>query len=257
MENNQTNVEPGAVVPEVKSSPVSAIFRVFYEPTKVFGTLTGKLQWLLPLIIIAVIWGAFWHITRPIMTQDMKQNVYRMMEKYRQYMTEEQYNEQMARIDRQFQEAMENPFKWYYPLIAIGLPLVFFLIISAVSIITGNFIFGGKANFWIVMNVVAFAAIIGLLGDIVRDLMIISKGTMYVYTGLGLLKPIDDGSILYYLLRQVDIFSVWRIVVTCIGLGVIYKMKPKKFGYVIFPVWIVFIAAVAVLNTFAGGSIIY
>ena len=107
------------------------------------------------------------------------------------------------------------------------------------------------------MNVVAFAAMVGLLGDIARFLIAIGKDSVWVYTGLGILKPMDDGSFLFYLLRQVDLFSIWRIIVTCIGLGVLYKMKPTRFAFVLFPIWIVFICIIAFANIYASGGIIY
>ena len=131
------------------------------------------------------------------------------------------------------------------------------MIISLICIVAGNFLFGGKAGYWIILNVVLFSALIGVAGEIVRGLLMISKDSMYVYTGLGLLKPVDDGTFLHYFFRQIDLFSVWRIVVTSIGLGAIYQMKPKRFGYVLFSIWILFVLLVSVANLFTGGSITY
>ncbi|MCX6829018.1 MAG: hypothetical protein NT002_07010, partial [candidate division Zixibacteria bacterium] len=65
------------------------------------------------------------------------------------------------------------------------------------------------------------------------------------------------GSFLFYLIRQIDAFTIWRIIVTAIGFGVIYNMKPKRFDYVLFPVWLIFIVLVSLGNLFTGGTIIY
>ncbi len=238
-----------------KPGILSRVYMVFAEPSKLFGTLTSKTDWLIPLIIFAVIGGTMGYFTQPILTEGMRAGIERNMEKYRQYMTEEQYSETMEQIDQRFADAGE--YKWYYPLIAAGSPFITFLIIAVIGLVAGNFIFGGKAGFWVVVNVVAYAALIGLLGDVVNGAMMVAKGSIYVYTGLGILKPVDDGSFLYYLFRQVDLFSVWRIAVTAIGLGVIYRMRSAKFMYVLFPIWIAFICLVAVGNMFSGGSIIY
>lgn len=257
MDAESINKPPEDQLPVEKMSAVSRITKIFYEPTSVFKTLNGKLDWLIPLLIIGILGGGVYHFTRPVMSRDMKTNVMRNMEKYRQYMSEEQFNETMAQVESQFEEAIKNPFKWYYPPLFIGLPFVFMSIIALIGLLSGNFIFGGKCSFWIVLNVVAYSALIGFLGDIVNGIMVIAKDTMYVYTGLGLIKPVDDGSFLYYLLRQIDVFSIWRIIVTFIGLGIIYKMKPKKFAYVIVPIWLIFIALIAVGNVFSGGTIVY
>jgi hypothetical protein len=252
MEDEKMSEEMNENVQKQELSTVSKVFKVFYEPSAVFRTLTKKIDWLVPLLIIAVIGGAIYYITMPITSRDMKETIAKNMEKYKEMMTEEQYNEIISKIDEQF----ADPYKWYSPLITTAAPLVIFFIISAISIVTGNFLFGGKSNFWIVMNVVGYAALIGLLGEVVNGALILAKDSMQSYTGLGSLTS-DDSSFLFYLFRQIDVFTIWRIVATTIGLGVIYNMKPKKFAYVLFPVWLIFIALVAAANMFTGGSIVY
>lgn len=254
-ENHQPDSTPG--LPAQRPSLVSRITDVFYQPTMLFGRLTRKTEWLIPLIAFFIIGGVMNFITMPISVRDLSKRALENVEKYRQYIPPERFAQIEADINKRIKDAQAYKFEWYYPLIYLGFPLVFFLVISGVCIIVGNFIFGGKANFWIVVNVVAFAGLIGLLGDVVRELIMLGKDSAYVYTGLGLLKPVDDGTFIYYLLRQVDVFSVWRIVATVIGLGVIYKMKPAKFAYVLFPIWLIFIVVVGILNTFTGGTIIY
>ncbi len=253
-------MEDEKMIPEMEGevqgnqmSALSRIFGVFYEPSKVFASLNKKNDWLLPFLIMVIIGFAVYYVTLPITSRDMKESITKNMEKYRDYMTAEQFDETMKKIE----EGFADPFKWYSPLIIIAMTFVTLIIISAISLVSGNFLFGGKSNFWIIMGVVAFAGLIGLLGDVARSLLILAKGEMAVYTGLGLLKPVDDASFLFYLFRQIDAFTIWRIVATAIGLGVIYNMKPRKFAYVLFPIWLIFIALVAAANLFTGGSILY
>jgi len=251
------NQSPPVMEEVARAGLLSGIFRVFYEPSKLFAGLTDKRAWLVPLVIIAIVGGIIGHMTRPLYVKDMLPVAEQRIEQYREYMSEEQYNDARARIDEARAEAKTNVYKWYYPLISLGFPLVIFLVISLIAFLFGNPIFKGKASFWIVVNVVAYAALIGLLGDVFRGGMMLSKGTMMVYTGLGLLKPIDDGSFWFYLFRQVDAFSIWRIIVTALGLGVIYKMSTTRFLLVLVPLWLIFISVVAFLNIFSAGSIVY
>ncbi|MEW5925775.1 MAG: hypothetical protein AB1746_17480, partial [Candidatus Zixiibacteriota bacterium] len=224
----------------------------------VFGFLTRKTDWLIPLLIAAVVGSTLGHFIRPIYILDREKVAMERIEKYRDQIPTDRYNQIIENMSEQFAKAKANKYVWYIPLLAIALPFVFFAIITVIGLLTGNFVFGGKAGFWIVMNVVAFASLVGLLGDIVRMVLMLAKDSSYVYTGLGMLKPIDDGSFMYYLFSQIDVFSIWRIAVTCIGLGIIYKMKPSKFAYVLFTVWIIFIAAVALGNsTIFMGGIVY
>jgi len=249
---NQSTVESAT-----RPGLIARVMTVFTAPTKAFAALTRKTDWIAALVIIAILGGIVGHLTRPIIVRDMLPAAEERLEQYRQYMSQAQYDEAMNRIAQARAEAEVNKFEWYFPLIVLGFPFIVMVIISALGLISGNFIFGGKANFWIIMNAVAFAALIGLFGDIVRGLMMLAKDSAQVFTGLGLLRPVNDGSFIFYLFRQIDIFSIWRIVATAIGLGIVYNMKPKKFAYVLFIVWIILIVLVAVANQFTGGSIVY
>jgi len=263
MERNmdQENLSSTQPVSQQRPGIPSLLISVFTSPSSVFGALTGKTVWIIPFVIIVIIGATIaspgGYFIRPIMSRDLYPAVLKNIERYQAQMGEEQFNQVKAKIDESFKEAIANPFKWYYLLTYSGLPFVILIVIAAICIISGNFLFGGKSSFWIVMNVVVFAALIGTLGDAIRGILVMLKDSISVYTGLGLLKPTDDGSFLFYLFRQVDIFSIWRILVTAIGLGAIYNMKPKRFAYVLFSVWIIFIVLVAFANIFTGGSILY
>jgi len=249
-------------IPGVPSEPVSGqqrgiysgILKVFYRPSEIFGKLTGKTDWLVAFILVAFIGGLLSFHTSPIVSKDLKDS---MLKRFEQQMPAEQYEQIRERIESQFDDAIKGTFKWYYPLLYTFPPLIYLFIIAGICMIIGNFAFGGKAGFWIVTNVVSYSGLIALLGSILKSLLIISKQSMYVYTGFALLKPINDGSFVYYLLRGMDFFTIWRIAVIALGLGVVYKMKPKRFAYVLFTVWIVWIIAQAFLNRLLGGSLMF
>lgn len=240
-----------------ESTASSGIWRVFYEPKAFFTGLLNKKAWIVPFILIVIIGGIVGHFVRPIVTKDAFAGIERQMEQSRDALGEAQYNEIMNRIESKKAEALSNKITWYMPLVMVGIPFVMMLIIAGIGKLAGSSMLGGKAAFWLVINVIAFTGLIGLAGDIIRSVMILAKDTSYVYLGLGLLKPINDGSFLHYLLRQIELFSVWRLAATCIGLGAVYGMSGKKFAYVIVPIWIVFILLVAAANLFTGGSIVY
>jgi len=258
MENENSFPPPSEESSLGKPGLVEKIFKVFYQPSAVFGHLTGRLEWLIPIIIFVIFGSTLGHFVRPIFVTEQSKVAIERLEQYRDQIPAERYSQIVGDIEKGIEDAKENKYLWYTPLIALLFPLVLFLIITVICLLTGNFIFGGKSSFWVVMNVVAFAALIGLLGDTIREILMLNKGTINVFTGLGILKPIDDGSFMFYLFKQIDIFSIWRIITTAIGLGVIYKMKPNKFAYVLFSVWIIFIALVAFGNsTILMGGLIY
>lgn len=262
MENYMDNQNPSLsdLSQSERPNPIQRLVMLFSAPSSLFPKLTGRTDWIVPLILIAILGGLFGpggYLVSPIVAKDSYPRVLANLEKWKDQMPAAQWEEVKNQVDEGFREAREKRLKWYYPFIYIGWPLVISVVIGLLGLIAGNFLFGGKANFWIILNVVLFSAVVGALGDTVRGLLMISKNSMYVYTGLGLLKPFDDGSFLHYFMRQIDLFTIWRIILTSIGLGAVYLMKPKKFAYVLFPIWIVFILLVAFANLVAGGSITY
>ena len=57
----------------------------------------------------------------------------------------------------------------------------------------------------------------------------LSKWSIEVYTGLGLLGIGEKGTFIYNLLAGLDLFSIWRIVLIGIALGVFFNKNAKPF----------------------------
>lgn len=252
MEDQNPVVETTAEV-----SAVSGIFQVFSSPGSFFSSLKNKQAWLIPFVLTLIVAAVLGHFTRPLIIKDLAPQIRANLEKYKAQMPSERFNAAMADIDKMEQEAEENAFQIKYILIAAIFIVIGYFFIAFIGWLSGNFMFGGKANFWLIMNVVAFASLIGLSGDIIRGVMMLAKDSSAVYTGLGMLKPVNDGSFVYYLFRQIDLFSIWRIIVTAIGLGALYKMTSRNFAIILFVLWLIFAALVAGANIFTGGSIMY
>jgi len=51
------NQSPPVMEEVARAGLLSGIFRVFYEPSKLFAGLTDKRAWLVPLVIIAIVGG--------------------------------------------------------------------------------------------------------------------------------------------------------------------------------------------------------
>ncbi len=252
---NEINEVTAPTIPE--SKPASGIVRVFYEPKSFFAGLRNKKAWIIPLVVIIIIGGVLGQLTKPILVRDIFAGVEQRMEQARQAIGEERYNQIMDQLQSRKAEAMSNEITLRTVLTFIIVPLVIMFVIAGVGKLVGNFMLGGKAGFWLVLNVIVFTGLIGLAGDVIKSIMILAKDTSYVYLGLGLLKPVNDGSFLFYLFRQIELFSIWRLIATCIGLGAVYNISGKKFGYALVPIWVVFVLLVAVANIFTGGSIVY
>ncbi len=234
---------------------VGRLFGILYAPGKSFAVINGKWDWLLVIVLLTILGFGALMMQRPYLAPDIKKAALENIENFREQMGEEQYQETKEKLEKNMDENFElSPKTAAYGFIAHVVSVV---IIGLLCWLVGNFMSGGKAKFWQVLAVVAFAGMISLLHDYVRGGLMTLNGTSYVYLGLGLLKPDPDSSFMYYFLRQFEFITMWKLAAMAIALGALYKIPASRFAYVLVPAWVVFMALVAVGNLFAGGTIIY
>ncbi len=253
--NNDVAMNPEQVSDARDVGFVGRLFGMLYAPGRSFAVINGKWDWLLVTLLFVVIGFGAMQLQKPYLLPDLKRAALENIENLKEQLGEEKYLE----IREQIETGMEDNFrltpKSY--LIGVAASLVFTVLIGLLCWVVGNFMFGGKAKFWQILSIVAFAGIISLILDYTRGGLMALNGTSYVYLGLGLLKPDPDGSFLFYLLRQMEFITMWKIAAISVALGSLYRMSAAKFAYVLVPIWLLVIAAVAAANIFAGGSIVY
>ena len=241
--------------PAASPSFVSRIVNVFVAPSRAFVGLSNKWEWLIAaLIVIALGFGAR-EIQKPILIPELKAAAMENIKRFKDRMPADRYEEIVQRIDTQFEEGMSNSPRNI--AIGLGAGLIFTVLLGLFCWMTGNFFLGGKQAFWAVLTVAAFCGFIGLVGDYLRTALMVMKDTSYVYIGLGMLKPQPDGSFLFYLLRQMEFVTMWKIAALSIGLASIYGKPAKRFALILTPLWLIFICLVAGANLYTGGTIVY
>ena len=126
---------------------------------------------------------------------------------------------------------METFSKYSAPLTIVSV----FILTPIVALIFGglywavfNALLGGTASFKQVLAIVTHSMIIGAVGVAIGAPIMYAQGT-YSQTGpfnLGALLPmLDENSFLAHFLGFINPFQVWGIIVTAIGLGVLYRRK--------------------------------
>ncbi|MCH9030875.1 MAG: hypothetical protein IIB00_01255 [candidate division Zixibacteria bacterium] len=242
-----------------RSADVSGLFervlKTFSAPQDAFSGLANKWEWLIVALIVSVIGLGSWSIQSTYLMPNMLKDALKNIENFKDQMPEARYKE----VRTQIKDGIEGNMKFTPKTSAIGVGagVVMVVLIGLIAWGSGNFILGGKAPFWKILMVIAMAGFVGLVGEYARAGLMVMKGSSYVYLGLGILRPANDGSFIHYLLRQIELTTIWRLAVTCVGLGAVYKMSASKFAYVLTPIWLLFIAAVAGANLFTGGTIVY
>lgn len=119
-----------------------------------------------------------------------------------------------------------------------------------------NALLGGMATFRQVLAVTAHAQVIGALGAILGAPIMYFQGA-FTATGpfnLGVLVPmLPADSFLVRFLSAISFFMLWQIVVTAIGLGVLYRRKATGIAIALTAIYLVLIGGVmAVIPGFGG-----
>lgn len=231
------------------------LYQSFLSPHEAFSGGFGAWQWVIALLITGMLGIAIQSLQGPYLAPDIKRAAFSQLERVRDQLSTQQYED----IRQQIEVGVDQEFKItpLNTLTELAFAGLFAVCIALFAWFGGNFLLGGQALFGQVLTVVAFAGFIGLAGDIARTALMVAKGSSYVQIGLGSVWTTPDNSFNYYLLRQMEFFSMWRIAVTCIGLGALYSKPALSFAFILTPAWLAFIALVALANGLMGGALVY
>jgi hypothetical protein len=148
----------------------------------------------------------------------------------------------------------------YLPYISMGsvfvaLP-VLSLLFTAVYWAVFNTVLGGMASYRQVLGIVTHSAVIGALGAVVSAPIQYIQGTQTAAGpfNLGALAPmLESGSLLASFLGAINVFSVWGLIVTAVGLGVLYHRRPGWIATILIAIYLVVVGAFTVgISTLTG-----
>jgi len=152
--------------------------------------------------------------------------------------------------DEQYAQ-MENRMKYsvYFTPVAIFIITpIFMLIFAGLYWAVFNTILGGTAAFKQVLGIITHSSVITALGVALGAVVMYFKGTASAMGpfNLGALVPmLDEKSFPVQFLSFIDPFRVWSIIVTSIGLGVLYKRKSGNIATALLLIYALFAAGYA------------
>jgi hypothetical protein len=149
--------------------------------------------------------------------------------------------------DEQYNRMLEGAkYSAYFSVVSmlIFLPILA-LIFSGIYWVIFNALMGGTATFKQVMAVVSHSFVIGAVGQAAGAPIQYAQGT--VTPGgpfnLGVLAPmLPEGSFLASFLGITNIFTLWSVLVTAIGLAVLYRRKTAGIATVLYIITALFLA---------------
>ena len=203
-----------------KASPVTLFFNIITDPEAAFKYLKNFPSWIFPIVLSLLLGLAYMASTGDIqlkMQKDFILNSERIPEASKDKMLEN----------------LENPSffqKTVVPTLSVVLGTVAVpVIIALVLLLFGNFVFGGGSNFKVMFSAVAWAGIIGFIEGVIKLPLVISKGSLEIYTSLALLMDLDQSkTLLFQVLNLVDVFAIWKIFVYATAFAVVYQFSKGK-----------------------------
>ncbi len=230
-------------------SILSNVINTYTAPDKVFKAVKdfNFKKALIPLLILAVVGViSFWTIQDLATEAGYDAAIERIESSSR--IADDQKEEIIAKMD----ERMSGPNYMGWIFSFLGNPIsVFFM--ALVALIVGNTFMGGSAKYGQLVNITAWAYMVAILEAIVKIPLMLSKWSLEVYTGLGVLGIGEKGSFINSLFAGIDIFAIWRIVLIAIGMGIIYNKKTKPYIVAMIITWFVLRLIGAGFSSFFGG----
>jgi hypothetical protein len=217
--------EHSTVPTEDQTSNVSFFSKlglVFTNPTRLFQHLSQNPQWVLPVIVIIV----FSMISTFLISDLILDRQIEELE-MKESLTDQQREMQIDGT-RQFFGSTVGKI-----VVATVFPIfgtfVGVLVIAAAFIFTGNVVLGGSSTFKHMLSIASWGFIISLAESLIKIPLMLSKGSMHVYTSLAVLFDNSEFSTsLFKIADAFDIFVIWRIIVWAIGFGIMYKFSTNK-----------------------------
>jgi hypothetical protein len=223
----------------IESSILAKIFGIFWEPSKTFKSLNFKTHWfdiVIPLVLIIAVGIAAFTQIKPIV---LNERIAMVQKSERLNDTQKEFY--INRITKQV-----NSF-FTYIISAISI-VIKYLIITLVMWFIGNIILGGEASFLPIWGMTLYTGLIDIISTAVKTPLILSQGTLKVYTSLALFLQ-ESQTFLFRLAGAIDIFAIWKVTLLSFGLGVFYKQKAVKVFWLVLLFWLLYCILAAGLGS--------
>ena len=192
---------------------------VFLSPRDTYESINRKPDWVVPFIILVLVSLVFTMFTLPI---SMPEQMQKQKEKLEQDGKSEEEIEAAVAIG-------EKIGKIVAPIGAVVGTAIMILLMSAIFLFIGNIVLGGETTYRKIFSVYTYTSLIGVLAMALKLPLILNKQTMDIHFSLSMLMPAEQSeSFLFYLLKSIEVFSIWHFALLAIAFSVLYKFTMKK-----------------------------
>jgi hypothetical protein len=220
---------------------------VFFAPSKIFTDLRRNASWWAPFLITAIVSMLFVYVVdQKVGFRKVAENQIKAQPKQAERM-EQMPADQREKVMQQ-QVSLTRIISYAFVLVL----LLWFVIVAAVLLATIKFGVGAEVKFKTLFALTIYATLPGLLKSLLAIAAILagvsSDGFTFqnpLATNPGYFIDPTAAPVLYSLLTKLDIFSIWTMVLTAIGITCISKVKTGTAFAVVFG-WFIFLTLVGV-----------
>ena len=237
---------PGSAAPA--DNLAARLVGVIFSPHETFTRIVARPRWIGAVVTVALVVTAITILffrTEVGQTALLDQQV-RQMENFGMQISAEQYDQMEQGI------GFSANLTGLAPLVSIP---IFTLVISGILYAVFNALLGGSATFRQVAAVVAHGGAISIVQHLFVTPLNYARGSLAGATNLGVFVPfLDEGNFIARFLGAIDLFIVWSLVVTAIGLGVLYHRRATSIFWSFMGIYVVIALVIALVMRASGGA---
>lgn len=215
-----------------KEEKVTDLIKIITSPSKVFDE--EKKPWI-PFIATLLISIIGFLIIRTVLASEFSEKALKFIEN----LPEEQKQRALERIGN-------LPRMLVVGIITILVFTPLKILIQALIFNTVAPVIGGELSFLRALTITSFANYISSLSWLIKVPIAITARDPVVRTDLGMLFPELKGY-LPVVLSQIDIFTIWSLIIIALGLEKYAKIERKKCYMLVSILWLIYIAGLAPL----------
>jgi len=218
---------------------------VFYEPSKVFESLKKSgpqfADWFVPVLVLAIITSiaTYVRMTSPDLASQFQQMQEQRIDKMvtNGKMTADQAQQAKERMSSA--SGIAATVGTISTFIGV---FIFFFIISAIALLIGKAALKAPAmSYNHAMVISGIPSWIGIVGAIIGIVISVTFSRFDGGLHLGLLRQMNSDDKVYQLMVNVNLFTIWSLLASSIGLAVISGKKTGTALMWVFGIWIVLV----------------
>ncbi len=228
------------------TAPLSETQRVvdtFVAPSKTFTDILRKATFWGPLLILILVAAGFSFGVQQKVGWDkvFENNLHQAPSREEQF---EKLPADQQATQKTIGVKITAIVTYCYPVLILVFTAIFALLVW----VTANFIFGGSAKFSqvfavnmyanLVMNIKYLLAIVALFAGLAPDSFLIQNP---VGTNVGYFLSTDAPKWLASLCQHIDIFEIWSVLLTTLGISIVAKVSRGKAAAAVIGWWLIFV----------------